>query len=145
MHRLFAGLALLLVLCPMSGCGGQPYKFAKVSGTVTLDGQPLADARVLFTPTEKKNPGPSSSATTDASGRYTLAAISGQPGAVVGNHRVSITTARGKGSSRDDRGTQAVQEILPACYNADTRLSFDVPPGGTDTADWKLARKGMPQ
>ncbi len=54
---------------------------------MTLDGQPVADAAVLFTPVAGGTP---ASATTDAQGRFQLA-TNNQPGAVPGEHRVTIT------------------------------------------------------
>jgi len=61
-----------------------------------------------------------------------------RPGAVVGVHQVSISTQ----VSTDPTGTRddlpSTPEKLPARYNSETTLSFDVPAGGTDKADFKL-------
>src|SRR6185369_10767165 len=71
------------------GCSGRPSNVAKkVTGTITLGGQPLAGAKVVFTP-DKGNP---SFGTTDAEGKYTLlwSQARGKPveGAIIGEHIV---------------------------------------------------------
>ena len=79
------GVAALLV-----GCQRGPA-VAPVSGVVTHQGVPLANAHVTFTPLEGANP---ASGFTDASGRFTLQTYSNNDGALIGKHRVSII-ARG--------------------------------------------------
>src|SRR5437870_4460006 len=81
------------LFCAAIGCGREPYKVAPVSGTVTLDGQPLAGAWVTFMPVgtrDSPDPGPTSSGKTDAQGKFTLAIEPGRPGAVVGKHKVAV-------------------------------------------------------
>src|SRR5207245_7871287 len=84
-------LALLL-----AGCGGgRSYETVPVSGRVTLDGKPLANAMVTFAPMAgagTKDAQPSSVDTTDENGHYSLVLNDEghQPGAVVGKHKVII-------------------------------------------------------
>jgi hypothetical protein len=87
---LAGALLVTAVLVPVAGCGGQrPY--GEVQGTVTLDGQPLANVEVVFLPDpEKANTGKRSVALTDAQGRYRLSSDAGREGAPVGFHRVCI-------------------------------------------------------
>src|SRR5262249_27200888 len=90
----FVGCALVFSL----GCAGE--KVVPVSGLITLDGKPLANAYVTFQPIGRSgspNPGPGSSGKTDAQGRYTLQVV-GRPdkGAVVGTHRVQIVAYEGE-------------------------------------------------
>jgi hypothetical protein len=128
-----AALALL-----SAGCGSQPYRTARVSGRVTLNGSPLADAAVTFQPVPVKgdSPGPGSGGVTDAEGRYTLTVVGKTTrGAVVGKHKVRITMFQ-KDDSADDRPKRVKR--LPAKYNAKTELECEVPAGGTDSADFKL-------
>ena len=133
-------LVALLVVVP--GCGGP--KFAAVSGRVTLNGKPLANATVSFQPiaTEgSSNPGPGSAAKTDANGAYTLETSTGQSGAVVGQHRVIISALEsqvGESDARPPRGGWPLADKVPPRYNANTTLSFEVPSGGTDKADFAL-------
>jgi predicted small lipoprotein YifL len=72
------------------GCGQSGPEFAPAAGVVTLDGQPLAEAGVMFTPIQG---GPVASATTDADGRFELRTLS-HDGAIVGEHQISITKGR---------------------------------------------------
>jgi hypothetical protein len=127
-----------LLLPLLAGCGGGPYKVAPISGRVTLNGQPLANAAVTFQPSEagKINPGPGSGAFTDSDGRYTLKLIGTETrGAVLGKHKVRITLSH-KDDSADDRPKRF--KDLPARYNGRTKLEYEVRAGGTDSADFQL-------
>jgi len=78
-----------LYLAVVAGCG-KPSDYPDlfpVSGSVTMDGQPLDGARVSFVP----NGARPSSGTTDSSGRYELQYTGEYAGAVAGKHRVSIS------------------------------------------------------
>ena len=130
---------LVLLLPPLAGCGSDPYKVAPVSGTVTLNGKPLANTSVTFAPVAAAGtiePGPSSAGTTDADGRFTLTLIGKDgKGAVVGKHKVRISI-REEADVSDDTPVKVQQ--LPMKYNAQTMLEFDVPADGTDKADFDL-------
>lgn len=133
-----ACLACLVTL----GCRNQDYDVAPVAGRVTLDGQPLADAQVIFQPIagSDKNvePGPGSFGSTDADGRYTLETVDPpEPGAVVGSHRVTITTAHHSANPADDSAAAMPKETLPkSCSNGSMRM--EVPAEGTDKADFPI-------
>jgi hypothetical protein len=59
-----------------------------VTGTVKMNGRPLAKVRVEFWP---EGGSPRSAGTTDEAGRFTLTADrTGKPGAVVGPHKVVL-------------------------------------------------------
>ena len=60
------GLVGIGLLIPLEGCGTRPT-FGKVSGTVTLDGQPLAGVTVYFLPKEGRR----SFGITNKEGQYT--------------------------------------------------------------------------
>ena len=132
----------ILVLLPaacwlLAGCGSS--KTAPVSGRITLNGKPLAKASVTFAPVggkDNQEPGPSSAAITDDDGRYTLRLI-GQDGrgATVGKHKVRI--ALQEETDAGDDGPVKLKQ-LPLKYNGQTTLEFDVPPKGTDAADFNL-------
>src|SRR5262249_19326936 len=134
---------LLVLGCLLSaGCAGS--NVAPVSGTVTLNGKPLAHATVVFQPESAgKNPGPGSSGTTDEKGRYTLRVMTTKaPGALVGKHKVSITADEGdrEGESSAPSSTNKVirKALVPPEYNVQTKLTFDVPAGGSTSADFDL-------
>ena len=139
-------LGLGLLLCGL-GCDGRPPKLVPVSGRVTLDGAPLADAYVSFQPRGDRGnevPGPASVGKTDSNGRFTLALVRpNEPsspaavGAVVGPHRVVIRKVHSAAAAPGEESGR-YQEGLPARYNAETILEFTVPAGGTDKADFAL-------
>ncbi len=89
-HR-FVALALLAGLAAVAGCDRGP-ELAVVTGTVTLNGVALDEIRVEFMPDpEKGNVAATSTAETDAEGKFTLTwPGTGKPGAAVGWHRVVL-------------------------------------------------------
>lgn len=140
---------LPLALAALTGCGGGGY--APVSGTVTFNGKPAANVMVTFQPTAKSGSdagGVGSFATTDANGRFALEVMSDkpQPGALVGKHRVRIATPPPKGgggpadsdAAAGDGKKKGFTDPIPARYNVESTLDFDVPAGGTDQANFDL-------
>ncbi len=78
----------------------------------------------------------------DAAGRYELKTVKGNAGAVVGHHSVAIYSHReAQPSSSDVDVGPPRKEMIPARYNVETTLTFDVPEGGTTSADFKLMSK----
>jgi hypothetical protein len=127
------------LLVVLAGCGRRDI--APVSGRVTLNDKPLAHATVIFQPdSQERNPGPGSAGTTDANGQFTLQLMTGDvQGAIVGKHKVSITAYEGDDvvpSSGSDMMFR--KALLPLKYNAQTELHFEVPSGGTTSADFNL-------
>lgn len=148
--RIIVCAALLVA----GGCGRGGYQLAPVSGQVTMDNKPLPSVYVNFQPQADKdnpNPGPGSYAVTDANGRYTLRVDAKQSGAVVGRHRVTIALQfaedlKGGEDTGSPDGTPKLPRLgsvpqIPKRYNEKSELSFDVPPGGTDKADFPLKSK----
>jgi hypothetical protein len=119
-------LALLASLSFLGGCDSSDA--AKVTGIVTLDEEPLADAKVVFQPEE----GRPSMAMTDEEGYYELQYTVDEKGAKVGMHKISITSGgqrlKGDGSS----STISVPEKVPAKYNKNTELEREVKPGNNE-------------
>src|SRR5262249_54060081 len=131
----------LCLVCLAAGCG-EGRQLGTVSGRVTLDGQPLADARVNFQPAgETRNPGIGSFGRTHANGEYSPIPIDAKGGgARAGKHRVMIKAVpEGKGDPADDK-QRAGGDRVPAEYNVKSTLTFDVKPGH-NTADWHLETK----
>ncbi|MDH3718582.1 MAG: hypothetical protein OES79_10725 [Planctomycetota bacterium] len=131
---------LMVLILAAGGCGGEAYPLAPVAGTVTLDGAPVADARIGFEPVrqdDSPNAGPGSYGKTDPQGRYRLKALHGDEGAVVGPHVVWISTLEEK-EHPDGRIEILVEERIPARYRGGATLQFTVPADGTDEADFKL-------
>jgi hypothetical protein len=119
----------MVLLCAGCGSGEKPLDLGEVKGTVTLDGQPLAKAVVAFNP-EK---GPSSGAITDETGKYVLVNKNGKRGAMIGKHKVEIST--------DLDGTNLPKnEKVPPQYNRATTLTATVAKG-PNTIDFDLTSK----
>lgn len=140
-----AGVALPLaaILSLPLGCGSSEQEIAPVSGVILLDGEPLPGTTVVFQPVAKAGSniaGPGSSGTCDSEGRYQLQlqTAEGQDGAVVGNHKVSIYSKKSDQPSNVDVDVTPQVELFPERYNYRSTLTFDVPSGGTDEADFKL-------
>jgi hypothetical protein len=134
-------LGVLLSLL-LAGCGGVGPRTVPVSGTVTLNGQPLANATVVFVPVPdaaSKDPLPSSVGITDNEGHYSLVlnTDSKKKGAVVGKHKVMITL--GGGGSTGTGTKRTFQKQLPQRYNRNTILECEVLANGLDDANFSLA------
>jgi len=83
----FGCLIAAFAMLPLIGCDAGPAT-GLVSGVVTVDGKPIKDAVVNFYPTD----GRASTGTTDENGRYELSFTRQRMGAVLGNHKVTVTT-----------------------------------------------------
>ena len=137
---IMSGLMVLLV-----GCSDN--KIAPVSGVVTVDGKPYPDAVVTFQPLgtpESPNPGRGSSAYTDENGRFVLMQDGDEEGAIIGKHRVRIMTKGNEIVSDPDTGSSdevpagKTLNIIPPEWNTKSEKDFDVPPDGTDQANFDI-------
>jgi hypothetical protein len=130
-------LSVAVLLVASSGCGGQGDRppLGRVSGTVTLDGQPLPDVRVTFAP-ESGRP---SAGRTDGSGRYELLYVLKTKGAKVGKHRVFIDWPAADEEDENAPKTQDRPKIPPR-YNRQTTLTGEVR-SGANTLDFALESK----
>lgn len=115
---------LLLAGC---GSGASGPELADVRGTVTLDGKPVADAVVIFTPilqgSEEARP---AQATTDGHGRYELRYSTTRSGARPGKYKVTVATFRETGEDGQGNPVAAAPETLPETYNARSTLTAEV-------------------
>jgi hypothetical protein len=130
MSRSFLVLAVALFAV---GCGSG-LKTAPVSGVITKDGQPLANASVTFTPQATGGESPVSNGRTDDKGSYTLAiTATGDSGAVLGNHivRVAAIGEEQTGPNSDVSDPKVVDPIPPHS------LTFEVK-SGQNQADFDL-------
>lgn len=131
-----------LLLASALGCGGE-FPLASVSGVATLDGEALQNATVFFQPLRRgEDPivGPPSIGVTDESGRFTLTTSDGNSGAIVGDHKVSVSTyeSRMVDPKNSDRIEVVSKERVPSRYRGPAQITFTVPPGGTDEAEFEL-------
>lgn len=131
------GVVFTFLAISCTGCYRGP-KIATVRGTVTLDGEPLAHAAVVFNP-EKGRP---AGATTNEDGEFALNFTQGRSGALIGEHRVIITTRRDPWKDADGHPQPGSGERLPAKYNTESTLTFTVEAGKTNIADFDLESSG---
>jgi len=117
------GCTPVVVALLVTGCIWGGPELGTVTGTVTLDGEPLANAQVEFQPRQ----GSPSYGTTDRLGRYELEYTKDKPGAIVGTHVVRITTQ----TTRTDASGNEVQvpQRVPERYNYRSELIEQVAPG----------------
>lgn len=102
---MFARNLLLAVITAVfgiavSGCGGGAQKPVKVSGVVTLEGEPLSGVIVVFNP--MKGSASPASGKTDDKGEFDLTTKSFQDGAVPGEYKVTITSPEESGGENND-------------------------------------------
>lgn len=122
---------LLLVLAlatSLVGCT-RHSDLGSVRGKVTLDGQPLGSAFVVFSPTTH---GTTSYGRTDSVGKYEMMFTDNEKGAWIGENLVRISTA-----DLDRGGGAGPKERVPVVYNHETTLKADVKRGG-NTFDFDL-------
>jgi len=111
-----------LILCaPFLLCGCNS-NIRPVTGTVTLDGEPVEGVLLLFTPTDVE-PMVTSRAHTDANGKYELRYDSNTQGALIGKHVVQIQTDYDEEVPKKDRIK------IPKKYASPDELSAEVGTG----------------
>lgn len=147
--------ALLLTLAALLGCnGGSGVKPVSVSGVITVNGEPLANAEINFITDEFAGYGK-----TDAQGRYALV-----QGAAPGDNKITINkilkvegmeysdnpedgldegqmaAASGVPGPGGPGGGKSAEKQLPPEYSdiANTKLTFKVPEDGSEAADFRL-------
>lgn len=81
-------VAATLFCIVLTGCGGADTPATgKVSGVVTYNGTPVSNAMVTFVPSN----GRPANGQTDSEGKYSLSTFGTGDGAVLGEHKISIT------------------------------------------------------
>lgn len=113
-------LALLSVGCTDNNVG-------IVSGTVMIDGEPASTGSISFAPTDGKT-APAGGMIEEGRFEVTLP---------VGTSRIEIRVPRIIGKTKiyntEDSPIQDImEESLPAEYNDETELTYDVPPGKSE-------------
>jgi hypothetical protein len=126
---------MTLALC--LGCRGpEGPEVANVSGTVTLDGQPLPQANLTFVPQAGGSP---SFGGTNAEGKYRLLYSADRTGAMLGKHDVTIEL-REPETGDDDKPKVKSDVKLPAKYRQKGTLTAEVKQGA-NTIDFPLESK----
>jgi len=127
-------LIFALVVAGCSTPGEELPELVEVTGTVTLDGEPLEAAVLIFSPEAAgpKGRGRPSMGTTDAEGHYELMYNTDVTGATPGKYTVSIS------KSADSAPDAPEEETLPPKYNIETELTAEVTANGPNTFDFDL-------
>jgi hypothetical protein len=136
-HLGVGGVLLGVALGMVIGCGSSGPQMGRVSGKVTYQGQPVANATVTFLPDAAGSQ--SATGITDASGEYQLSTFGKNDGALVGKHRANVVArAAFEGKLPPGAGEAMLEEfqsvgkpLIPQKYfNVETSgLSFDVQSG----------------
>ena len=127
---------------PVAGCGpGNPLGREALSGTVTLDGEPLATGSIEFAPLE---PGGVSSGETISGGRYDIGEIKGLP---PGKYRVRIYSSvkstappTPEEAALPELHRPGVERIAPR-FNAASELVAEVTAEGPNRFDFQVSSK----
>lgn len=163
MSRLFFVSAL--ILASSAGCGGSSGpKTVPVTGTVTLDGTPVAGATVTFSPTVTDG-GRTSVGVTDNEGKFSLLAAGAGAGVVPGSYMVGISKTSGAATpaaqpaSQEEamkqiqakmgggsnaflpKGPVAVKDELPEMYKDPAKSGFSAEVNEDGENDFTFAMK----
>ncbi len=130
-----------MICCSLAvGCGPGGPPVGAVTGTVTMDGVPLPGALVTFQSTSDKGGRPSN-AETDEQGRYELLFSPSKNGALLGEHIVTISTARDVWDE-EAQLERTEPERVPPKYNSETELTALVEKEGSQV-DFQLESGGF--
>src|SRR5713226_1144423 len=126
-------LAFLGTILPLVGCLGE--RTADVTGTVTVDKQPLTKGSIGFIPADGKGQTAGGEIT---DGKYDVKKVS------LGVMKVEIRYPKVVGKKKDydapgGKYYDLYDESLPAKYNNETELRLDVK-AGKNEKDWELAK-----
>ncbi len=120
-HKLLSLSVLIAIAASvLVGCGPDRPETMPVTGTVTLDGKPVAGAAVMLMPEAGGRP---ATAETDESGAFSVMTFEPGDGALLGKHAVTVTKKKVTGMLTDKDG-----------------LSGGVAPGGIQV-EWLVPQK----
>jgi hypothetical protein len=137
----FLGVAAPLIFIAVGGCGGAPApdrpKTVPVQGTITLKGQPLADASVTFMLPDNSG---SAVGRTDAAGHYSLTTFEQGDGAIPGEYGVQVVKYEEPPQEVKDGETPPLKSLIPDKYTAvaSSGLKATVADGADNTFDFDL-------
>lgn len=126
-----------LVMLPGCGGGGDQLKTVPLAGVVKYQGNPVADADIVFYPAK----GPAGSAKSDAKGAFQIK-TNGQAGGTAGSNKVTVVASQNSAiPPSDGRAVEfANKSKLPEKYSSEatTDLVIDVPAGGNRDVQLEL-------
>ena len=128
MHRIFhvfgtTALSLAVLAFIFTGCGYRRPAQVKTTGTVTLDGEPVENASLMFIP----DSGRPASANTNTNGDFQVSSYGGNDGLQAGNYRVMVTklVLKDRFQKQYDRAVErAAAEAEPGEEPEDVDIEF---------------------
>jgi hypothetical protein len=116
--RSVSTIAVMVGLALLAGCESSS-KPVEVSGTVTIDSQPLSDGQIVF---EAADGNTTPAGGTIKGGQYSLKVL---PGA----KKVKITASRPGKKIDPVMGAAPMEPLIGPDYNTNTKLTADIQPG----------------
>lgn len=130
MRSLFFGVLVTTTLICLGCQKADPLNRQAVSGTITLDGQPLESGSIEFSPVDN---GTFSGATIE-NGTYAIPKEKGlSPGAYI--VRISAANADAEPVGLPGESNKIAPELIPAKYNAESDLEITVQADSENTFD----------
>ena len=129
-RRFITSMIAIMCVSSLVGCGGDP-NLGDVSGKITLNGEPLGDALVTFSPTNTQGVGRTTYGKTGSDGMYHMVVSDNKDGAFIGENLVRVKT----GDSKNDGSL--IKEVVPAIYNSKSKVLVEVKKG-SNTFDFEL-------
>jgi hypothetical protein len=148
-RRLGAMVVSLAVGAAMAGCGdggAARSGTARVKGTVTVNGQPLAVGGISFLPDKQRQTKGRAAMGKIVDGKVEkMKTYDDGDGAIVGWHKVTIRSAKPGGpvSSKPGAAPPKVIQRIPARYNTATELTFEVVAGKVNEFKFDLKIPGF--
>lgn len=140
MHRTIFPSVVWVFAALLAGCSDPHDGRVAVSGTITLEGQPLSDATITFEPIDGQG---SSSGSAVVNGEYKIERKSGlKPG----QYRVVITAGDGTTPANEEEaggpgGSNIVSvDRIPAEYNERSQQQVEVKADGPNKFDFAIPK-----
>lgn len=144
MHRVFVGSLAIVGTLGLFACGcGGPKTGDKVTGSVTMGGQPQAGATVSFIPSQPAEGIESKSAAVDAQGKFELKLLPGKYAVIISK---MVTKGGQVPGPEEDYGMLEAEgklrQAIPSKYTQPkaTPLSAEIPAGGIDLPPFEVTK-----
>ncbi len=133
MQRTALILLLIASFSPLLGCGADTGGRVPVSGSVTLNGEPLESGTIQFAAADGSQLG----GATITAGKYEIPAAQGL---LPGNYTVRVSSVQEAASSEEAPGDSSVAEaqnkdLIPAEFNTDSKVTAEIKEGSSNTFD----------
>ena len=135
LKKLVTPLACLICLVSLGcGSGEDGPELYPVTGTVTFDGEPVSEGRILFRADEGTGKGYGG---VIKDGTYTLEAVDGEMTVEILASR-AVPGKFGEAASPDEEPPPLMEMYVPEQYNTKTTLTATVKPDGENTIPFQL-------